>query len=154
MGCQSPEGGEKEEISQKHELNETIFPAFNQFPEFQFEKIQLGNTIEETKKQMASMPVEVLSENEVGHYYFPSDSTEVIIPNSAILTEFKVFLRSTTYLNSDNNFPEFLSQSAVETNTNSNFSVFHYNSNNLGFKLTCFVQDDYIRLHFIQIVQS
>lgn len=104
--------------------------------------------MEETETMIASMPIEVLAENEVGHYYFPSDSTEIVIPTTPTLNEFKVFLRSKQYLHQETELIDFFTKNAVESSSHPNFNVYHFETENIRFKLTSFKQESYIRLHY------
>lgn len=126
-----------------------IFSQFDHFPERQFKTIQLGQTQADIIPLIAGMPVTDVYNGEISHFLFPADSTELLIPNERQLTEFKVYLKSRTYLGDEAHFRAFLGQNAQKIVGDSIFSIFYFENPTNSFKVTYFYQTDYIRLHFI-----
>ncbi|MDG1915733.1 MAG: hypothetical protein P8I55_14225 [Crocinitomix sp.] len=125
------------------------YPAFLNFPDKQFKNIYLGVTSDILENEIAKMPVEVIAEEEDNYFYFPADSTELIVPNTIVLNEFKVFLRSRNYLDNYSEFDRFLGESATEEVLDDNFTVYYYETAKADFKLTLFNQTTSIRIHFL-----
>ena len=128
---------------------EHLYRDFKHFPDFQFKKISLGETLENLENKMANMPVEMMAEEEVSYFYFPADSIELILPLDPVLNEFKVFLKGSTYLENRTEFREFLGETATESALDEDFPVYYYESEKLAYKVTYFERPKFIRLHFI-----
>jgi hypothetical protein len=125
------------------------YPAFLNFPEKQFKSIYLGETCDQLENEIAKLPVEVIAEEEDNYFYFPADSTELIVPNTIVLNEFKVFLRSRNYLDNYSEFDRFLADLATDEAVDDTFTVYYYETAKADFKLTLFSQPNSIRIHFL-----
>lgn len=144
--CQNPT--DDKTVTSNIEVVQSNLSSFDLFPALQFEQIQLGKSMEETQIAITSMPVEVLAKNEVVHYYLPFDSTEIVIPTTSTLNEFKVFLRSKKYLNRKVDLINLFKENAIENSSHSSFNVYLFETENMRFKVTCFEQESFIRLHY------
>lgn len=125
------------------------FPAFSHFPERQFETLALGESNSDMLTIIQNMAVEQWAATEVAHFYFPKDSTELIVSDQASLTEFKVFLYGAHYLNNEAAFRSLLEKDATFVMKDENFQIFQFKTESSHFKMTYFKQDRFIRLHFI-----
>lgn len=126
-----------------------VFTQFDHFPERQFKTIQLGQNQADIIPLIAGMPVTEIYTGEISHFLFPADSTELLIPNERQLSEFKVYLKSETYLGDEANFRAFLGLHALKVIDDPIFPVFYFENPTYSFKVTYFYQTDFIRLHFI-----
>ena len=126
----------------------TKFEAFRHFPKQQFETLSLGITQEQLTQRIKALPVNVIAANENHHYYFEKDSTELIIPHQNAFTEFKLFLRSSQYLNQTTALKALFESAAFTTKDHPIFPSYEYQSDSLHFNLTYFEQPEAIRLHF------
>ncbi|MFT5819571.1 MAG: hypothetical protein ACI8ZM_000796 [Crocinitomix sp.] len=126
-----------------------LYAAFDDFPTKQFKTLCLGESKENLEKQIANMPVEVMAEEEATYFYFPADSSEMILPMETALNEFKVFLKGRTYLDNPGKFQTFLSDKTTELALDEDFPVYYYKTEKIDFKITYFEQPNFIRLHFI-----
>lgn len=131
------------------EKTENLFPAFDQFPEKQFKTLCLGESQKNLEKQISNMPVEIMAEEEDSYFYFPADSSEIILPMDVTLNEFKVFLKGNSYLENSANFRKFLGEKSTKSALNEDFPLYFYETNLIDFKMTYFKQETFIRLHFI-----
>ena len=130
---------------------ENPYTEFSNFPQDQFKTICLGETNDNLKVKIGNMPVEIIAQEEVFYFPFPADATELILPGDPTLTEFKVFLKSRTYLQNTIQFQDFLGETAKDIATDDMFPVYYYETEKVDFKLTYFEQPEFIRLHFIQL---
>jgi hypothetical protein len=147
ISCQTDET--LSETGNDETVKEAPFLNFAQFPERQFKSIQLNQCRAETMAIISALPLREIYSAEALHFILPSDSTELIIPDTPILTEFKVFLKSQMYLQNTTHFYEFLGDKAEKTKTNDTFSIFYFEHLNIPFKVTYFGQNEVIRLHFL-----
>ncbi len=125
------------------------FPDFENFPNNQFKSLALGESNEAMITIVSNMQVEQKAEAEVAHFFFPKDSTELILPDQPILTEFKVFLFSDFYLQNEAAFRSSLEEKASFVMKDDTFQIFQFITTTTNFKMTYFLQSDFIRLHFI-----
>jgi hypothetical protein len=128
---------------------ENLYPAFERFPKKQFKSLCLGESKNNLEKQMENMPVEVMAEEEDSYFYFPADSSEMILPFGTSLNEFKVFLKGKSYLENSGDFCTFLSEKATDSVLDAAFPVYYFETDRIHFKMTYFKQATFIRLHFI-----
>lgn len=138
-------------MQSENDAGDSMFPAFDHFPEQQFKSIALGDANEDIIAMVSKMQVDQKAKMEVSYFYFPKDSTELIIPDQAILTEFKVFLYSSTYLSNEPVLRSFFERQAYFVMKDPIFQIFQFKTKSFQFKMTYFKQDDFIRLHFIFI---
>ena len=134
------------------EENLYTYSNFTDFPNCQFNTIQLGDDLSETENKIIQIGGKEMAIEESLYYWIKADSTEIIIPNRTKLSTFKVFLKSAQYLNNEANFKEFLTKKATRITENDFFSVFYFETNLIPFKLTYFLQSTYIRLNFTLLV--
>ena len=125
------------------------FPDFENFPDNQFKSLALGESSQSIITSVSHMQVEQKADAEVAHFFFPKDSTELILPDQPILTEFKVFLFSDLYLQNEGAFRSFLEEKASFVMKDDTFQIFQFITKTTNFKMTYFVQSKFIRLHFI-----
>ena len=130
------------------------FPAFDQFPEQQFKTLELGLTNAETKQRLESMPLALTEHHEVSYFTLLNDSSEIIVPDTPIIDELKVYLHSKIYLNEKKDFYAFLSSASNSIQTDQVFTVFYYNTASTPFKLTYLEENNTIRLHFVKILTN
>ncbi len=135
------------------EASNSTFQSFSNFPEYQFKTIQLNTATGHVLAQMDLPAVKEISTEEVIHFYFQDDSSEIIIPDQPNLTEFKVYLRSNNYLRQERVFHSFFQENSEENTSDSLFSSFIFSSSISTYKMTYFNQKDFIRLHFMLITK-
>ena len=145
----SGNSGNDENNSDRNTWGEHPYPAFSNFPTSQFKSISLGESFVKTERKIITMPITVMADEEAGYFYFPRDSTEIILPKSTILSEFKIFLKSRLYLDDIDAFRQFLSQSAIKEDSDAHFSIYYYETEKVNFKITLFYQSNFIRVHFL-----
>jgi len=126
-----------------------VFGDFEGFPNQQYLTFSLGDSNAEMVRKIGYLKVEPVAVTEVYHFYFPSDSTEVIIPDQPVITEFKVFLKSQYYLQNESHFYDFFETLAKNTVNDPDFSLFEFSSEEQAFKMSYFKQPEFIRLHFV-----
>ena len=125
------------------------FPDFENFPDYQFKTLALGETNEAIISIVSDLQVEQKGNAEVVHFFFPKDSTELILPDQPILSEFKVYLFSDNYLQNEADFRTYFEEKATFVMKDATFQIFQFNTATTHFKMTYFCQKDFIRLHFI-----
>ncbi len=125
------------------------FPDFENFPDYQFKMLALGESNEAIISIVSNMQVEQKGNAEVVHFFFPKDSTELILPDQPLLSEFKVFLFSDLYLQNEADFRSYFEEKATFVMKNATFQIFQFNTSTTHFKMTYFCQKDFVRLHFI-----
>lgn len=126
-----------------------VFGDFEAFPNQQYLTFSLGDSNAEMVRKIGYLKVEPIAVTEVYHFYFPSDSTEVIIPDQPVITEFKVFLKSQFYLKNESHFLAFFENLAKNTSKDIDFSLFEFSNDEQSFKMSYFKQPEFIRLHFV-----
>jgi hypothetical protein len=131
-----------------------LFPAFDDFPDSLFYGVNFGQTIEETEKDLIPRGYQIKDSSGSMYFYNDSDSTEFILPDKSTLSSFKIFLRSTHYLNHTKELLECFKTSSVSHDLSDEFSVFQYESEVSDFKLSVFSQSDYLRLSFEERVSK
>lgn len=130
-------------------INGVQFSDFENFPHNQFKSLALGETNESVISIVSNMQVEQKGNAEVVHFFFPKDSTQLILPDQPILSEFKVFLFSDYYLKNEIAFRTFFEEKATFVMKDATFQIFQFNATTTHFKMTYFCQKEFIRLHFI-----
>lgn len=130
-----------------------IFPDLADFPQQQFKTVELNTDRLAIIDRLKQMPVELIAEEEVAHFYFPADSTEIILPNATVINEFKVVLRSSLYLNETSELNGLFKENSTETRSDSTFSIYSYSTQRYDFKVSVFTQPQFIRLHY-QLINS
>lgn len=125
-----------------------LFPPFESFPENQFYTLAIGDSKESTTEKLKTLPIERIADEEVSYFNFPSDSTELIIPKTSMLTEFTVFLKGDFYLNKQEELIAFFEERANDNSITPTLSIFHFYDVESPFKLSFFQQSKFIRLRF------
>jgi hypothetical protein len=125
------------------------FPDFDNFPDYQFKTRAWGESNESIISIVSNMKVEQKGNVEVVHFFFPKDSTELILLDQPVLSEFKVFLFSDNYLQNEAHFRSYFDEKATFVMKNATFQIFQFNTSTTHFKMTYFCQNDFVRLHFI-----
>ncbi len=125
-----------------------VFADFDNFPAQQYLTLSLGDTNEEIVRKIGYLKVEPIAVTEVFHFYFPTDSTEIIIPDTPLITEISIFLKGRYYLENEPHFYGFFKAFASNSVHDLNFSIFEFSTERLNYKMSYFRQPDFIRLHF------
>ena len=128
--------------------HEQGFEGFENFPAQQYYEIQLGQSFELAQKSLLGNQFEILEENESVHFRRDSDSTEVILSSNPTISNFRIFLRSSSFLAKKDDFLMFFEENASKTDKNTSFSVLSFAMVDESFQLTIFEYEDYLRLEF------
>lgn len=148
FACGASHNTEDSRATHELESNDSKFQDFVYFPDRQFKNLALGESNKDMVNLIQNLEVVRRAANEVHHFYFPIDSTEIIIPEELILSEFKVFLHSKNYLRHEEDLRLFFEEKADYVFKHPQFPVFQYTCVGGTFKMTYFSQPTYIRLHF------
>lgn len=130
--------------------NET-YPQFSGFPLTVYQELQPGILFEDLHTQLQSNNWRLDNKNENCHFFNPADSTTVIIPNyehqpNNLVQSYKLFLRSSVYLNDSEKFISHLEKSALTTRQSESLYLMSYDD----LELSVFKQPTYIRLFVIK----
>ena len=120
---------------------------FPKFPEKHYKSLTLGDSIQKIEYHLGDEGYEEQVDNPF-HYKNNNWQTEVILPDTDIIFEFKVFIYNEKYLTKANEFEEFFEQRAIESSFGEAFSVFSFVSKKRDFQVTLFEQPEFIRLHY------
>ena len=127
------------------------FPDFEQFPEQQFNEIQLGEKSEEVVHQLTQLGFASVYESGANRLERAADSTIFYVGNQQNLSAFKLVLQSKFYLSHSAALYAKFSKLADTSLGNEQFAVFTYLQTDHPFKLTWFGQPRYIRLNYLEL---
>ncbi|UKN00593.1 hypothetical protein K6119_12720 [Paracrocinitomix mangrovi] len=141
VGC----GSESENTeSQKQE---GALVHFNDFPEYQFDGIKLGDDLKSGQHFLADNGYEEKT-NQVGHFWNDSLQIEVILSDEVRINQFKVFFFEEETVQNADVLKNFFTEKAKSSSLSEEYSVFEFESENSKFSLTLFSQNDILRIQF------
>jgi hypothetical protein len=120
---------------------------FPNFPEVQFQNIQLGDSMNyirgilETEEYCAKIA-------RPNHFKSLDSEVEIILPESDVLNNFKVFFYHEDDIEQKEQFLSFFSENSEEESTSNEFSYFTFKTQKAHFSITLFEQEDFLRLNF------
>lgn len=138
------------EKDSNNEKEKVPFPAFENFPEKQFENLALDQETERAIRLLETSGF-VKRETSQANFYRSNDSTEIVLNVDRKLHSFKVFLRSSYYLEDPSRLVEFFGKSARSSSSSEDYHVYEFQTNQLRFKLNLFAQKEFLRMSFILI---
>ena len=122
----------------------TFFPDF---PKKQYKSLVLGDSIQKIEVLLAESGYEEQKNNQ-RHWKNESWQTEVILPESDIMYEFKVFIYDEKLIGQGEEFKSFFEQRSSQASSGREFSVFYFTSSKASFNVTLFEQPKFIRLQY------
>jgi hypothetical protein len=122
--------------------------AFNDFPDSLFNSIYWDQPLAEAQSNLHAKGFELIDSSGAFNYYNPGDSTQVIIPESRKIQSLKLLLYSKGYRSQKKRLLDGFTLFATSASQSPEFSVFDYDLGFVDFKLTVFMQEDFIRLNF------
>jgi hypothetical protein len=136
----------------EHDTSGTEDPlqAFAHFPDSLFEGIYWNQPISQAAENLISENFELIDTSGARTYYKFTDSTQVILPENTHVHSLKLVLRSQVYLSEKERLLSGFERASVSARRSHDFSVFDYDLSDVDFKLTAFIQKDFIRLNFEQ----
>lgn len=120
---------------------------FPGFPGTHFQHVVLGSSLFVAKTTLEEKGYHP-KDDQSNHYVNEQHETEVILPDSDLLYNFKVFFFAEEDINNVSEFKELFSTNAVEEHASEEFSIYKFNSISQEFSITLFQQADFIRLNY------
>lgn len=135
-GQQSSQEAEKEEKG--------MMAYFTQFPNRPFLNLSFGETKAESIEKLKSNGF--TEKPTFQNRFLANDSTEVILSEADNLYGFKVFFFSTSLLAEQEELCHLFAENAIHFFQSDTFSIYEFGGKN-EFKITTFMQEDFIRLN-------
>ena len=124
---------------------ELTFTDFLNFPKSPFISLEFNSTLSKNITQIESNGFISTTENVYSRH---SDSTTLILSEPDNLTEFKVYLKSTFYLQKNKALFDFFTEKSAEYMGTSQFAEMTFIGEDNTFTLTYFSTNTYIRLYY------
>jgi len=122
--------------------------AFGDFPDSLFYGIYWNQPLNESQQSMHVNGFELVDSSGAWTFYNEEDSTSVIVPYESKVHSLKLVLRSKGYRTNQERLMTGFESAAITAAQSPEFSSFSFDLKNLDFKLTAFIQPDFIRLNF------
>lgn len=126
----------------------TNFPQLVEFPDTLFCGLYWNQPLEESRKNLLQRGFQLTDSSGVWRYWSQMDSTEMILPATSELTSFKVFMRSAQALKNGQELTDLLQAHSQSVVKGQDFTVFSYQTTQHEFKVSKFVQSEFIRLTY------
>jgi len=122
--------------------------AFAAFPDYLFEGIYWNQLTVEACQNLVANDFKLVDASSARTYNNLNDSTQVIVPGINHIHSLKLVLRSENYLAEKERLMRAFQNASTSSDQSALFSVFEYDLGHVDFKLTAFIQEDFIRLNF------
>lgn len=137
-----------ESSSKTEEKDEFVPEVFANFPEQPFLNINWAEANEKVSEKLAAQGYELQLGSEDHFYNSVSEIEFVIADFSTHLVGFKVFMKSEEDLKNNEDYLNFFNGYAKQSELSDQFSTFEIHSSSNEFKITQYVQEDFIRFEF------